>query len=145
MLTSEPKLNANEPEKIPAAQTIVDEEEFFEKTLFQDVLEMKSVQMLAEATAIEHGKIQEQVYRSLYNLYQKIRGVPVTEESERDEVFGVFELFFKHYYQGFRKAMENLISTSKSPVKIAYILGKKSDKMIAALDSLVKEIESELN
>ncbi len=144
MLPSETNLSFNQPENTPTAKTLVDEEEFFERALFQDVLEMKSVRMLSEDTAIEFGKVQDQVYRNLFNLYQKIRGVTVSEESEADEVFVVFELFFKRYYQSFRKAMENLIASSKSPVKIAYVLGQKTDQMITALDSVVKEIEKEL-
>lgn len=145
MLATETNFNVSEPENAGIAETIIDEEEFFERTLFQDVLEMKSVRMLSEATGTEFGKLQDQVYRHLFNLYQKVRGVTVTEENETDEIFIVFELFFKNYYQKFRKAMEELIAASKSPVKIAYILGQKADKMLAALDSLAKEIESELN
>ena len=142
MLPSENNLNLTEAEDNPIAKTIIDEEEFFERTLFQDVLEMKSVRMISEATATEFGKLQDQVYRNIFNLYQKVRGVTVSEEPETDEVFG---LFFKHYYQNFRKAMETLIAASKSPVKIAYVLGQKTDQMITALDSVVKEIEKELN
>jgi len=142
MLPSENNLNLTEAEDNPIAKTIIDEEEFFERTLFQDVLEMKSVRMISEATATEFGKLQDQVYRNIFNLYQKVRGVTVSEEPETDEVFG---LFFKHYYQNFRKAMENLIATSKSPLKIAYILGQKADKMMATLDLLVKEIEAEIS
>ena len=106
---------------------------------------MKSIRMISEATATEFGKLQDQVYRNIFNLYQKARGVTVPEEAENDEVFVVFEMFFKHYYQNFRKAMENLIAASKTPVKIAYVLGQKTDQMITALDSVVKEIEKELN
>ena len=142
MLPSENKLNLTETEDNPIAKTIIDEEEFFERALFQDVLEMKSVRMVSEATATEFGKLQDQVYRNVFNLYQKVRGVTVSEEPETDEVF---ELFFKHYYQNFRKAMENLIATSKSPLKIAYILGQKADKMMATLDLVVKEIEAEIS
>lgn len=142
MLPSENNLNLTKTEDNPIAKTIIDEEEFFERTLFQDVLEMKSVRMISEATATEFGKLQDQVYRNIFNLYQKVRGVTVSEEPEADEVF---ELFFKHYYQNFRKAMENLIATSKSPLKIAYILGQKADKMMATLDLVVKEIEAEIS
>ncbi len=145
MLPNETTLSVSEQENTPVSKTIIDEEEFFERTLFQDVLEMKSIRMLSEATTTEFGKLQDQVYHNLFNLYQKVRGITVTEETEIDEVFVVFELFFKHYYQNFRKAMEELIASSKSPVKIAYILGQKADKMIATLDSVVKEIESELS
>ena len=145
MLLNETDLNVSVPENNSIDQTTIDDEEFFERTLFQDVLEMKSVRMLSEAAGVEFGKLQDQVYRKLFNLYQKVRGVTVTEENETDEVFAVFELFFKNYYQRFRKAMEELIGASKSPVKIAYILGQKADKMMAALDSVAKEIESELN
>lgn len=145
MLTNETDAILTETVDTPVAKTIIDEEEFFERTLFQDVLEMKSVRMLSEATATEFGKLQDQVYRNIFNLYQKVRGVTVPEGAETDEVFVVFELFFKHYYQNFRMAMENLIAASKSPVKIAYVLGQKTDRMISALDSVVKEIETELN
>ncbi|NLW47181.1 MAG: hypothetical protein GXY86_07585 [Firmicutes bacterium] len=145
MLATEADLNVSVPENDSIAQTIIDEEEFFERTLFQDVLEMKSVRMLSEATGGEFGKLQDQVYRKLFNLYQEVRGVTVIEENETDEVFAVFELFFKNYYQRFRKAMEELIAASKSPVKIAYVLGQKADKIMAVLDSVAKEIESELN
>ena len=143
-MSSETNFSFSEPENTPTAKTVVDEEEFFERALFQDVLEMKSVRMLSEATATEFGKLQDQVYRNLFNFFQKIRGITVNEDSETDEVFTVFELFFKQYYQSFRKAMENLIASSKSPVKIAYVLGQKTDQMIAALDLVVKEIEKEL-
>jgi hypothetical protein len=145
MLTNENNLSLNETEDNVVSKTIIDEEEFFERTLFQDVLEMKSIRMISEATATEFGKLQDQVYRNLFNLYQKVRGVSTPEEAETDEVFAVFELFFKQYYQNFRNAMENLMAASKSPVKIAYVLGQKTDQMIAALDSMVKEIEKELN
>jgi hypothetical protein len=145
MLATETNLNLSEAENNTIAETVIDEEEFFERTLFQDVLEMKSVRMLSEATGTEFGKLQDQVYRNIFNFYQKIRGVAVPEENETDEVFAVFELFFKNYYQKFRKAMEELIATSKSPIKVAYILGQKADKMMVALDSVAKEIESELN
>lgn len=144
-MSSETNFSFSEPENAPIAKTIVDEEEFFERALFQDVLEMKSVRMLSEATSTEFGKLQDQIYRNLFNFYQKIRGITVNEASETDEVFAVFELFFKQYYQSFRKAMESLIASSKSPVKIAYVLGQKTDQMITALDSVVKEIEKELN
>lgn len=145
MLTNETEAILTETSDTSVAKTIIDEEEFFERTLFQDVLEMKSIRMISEATATEFGKLQDQVYRNIFNLYQKVRGVAAPEEAENDEVFVVFELFFKHYYQNFRKAMENLIAASKSPVKIAYVLGQKTDQMITALDSVVKEIEKELN
>lgn len=145
MLATETNLNVRELENNTIAETIIDEEEFFERTLFQDVLEMKSVRMLSEATGTEFGKLQDQVYRNIFNFYQKVRGITVPEVNETDEVFAVFELFFKNYYQKFRKAMEELITTSKSPIKIAYILGQKADKMMVALDSVAKEIESELN
>ncbi len=145
MLTNETNAVLTETAETPVAKTIIDEEEFFERALFQDILEMKSVRMLSEATATEFGKLQDQVYRNLFTLYQKVRGISVNEASETDEVFMVFELFFKQYYQNFRKAMESLIATSKSPVKIAYVLGQKTDQMIAALDSVVKEIEKDLN
>lgn len=145
MLPNDANLSVTEQENTPIANTIIDEEEFFERALFQDVLEMKSIRMLSEATANEFGKLQDQVYRNLFDFYQKVRGINVTEQTETDEVFVVFELFFKHYYQSFRKAMEELITSSKSPVKIAYILGHKAEKMVASLNSIVKEIESELN
>lgn len=145
MLTNETGAILTETADTPVAKTIIDEEEFFERTLFQDVLEMKSIRMISEATATEFGKLQDQVYHTIFNLFQKARGIAVPEETENDEVFAVFELFFKHYYQNFRKAMETLIAASKSPVKIAYVLGQKTDQMITALDSVVKEIEKELN
>lgn len=125
----------------PAAdKNIVDEEEFFERELFEDILEMRSLRKVSEVTAIEFPKLQDQVYQCLYQLYQKNRGlIP----PEKNEVFGIFELFFKNYYQHFRTSMEDLISRC-SPVKVAYFLGKNSDKMLEMLDQTILEIEKEL-
>jgi adenylate cyclase len=125
----------------PAAdKNIVDEEEFFERELFEDILEMRSLRKVSEVTAIEFPKLQDQVYQCLYQLYQKNRGlIP----PEKNEVFGIFELFFKNYYQHFRTSMEDLISRC-SPVKVAYFLGKSSDKILEMLDQTILEIEKEL-
>jgi hypothetical protein len=130
---------------IPAADPApdkngVDEEEFFERELFEDILEMRSLRKVSEVTAIEFPKLQDQVYHCLYELYQKNRGmIP----PEKNEVFGIFELFFKNYYQHFRSAMEELISRC-SPVKVAYFLGQRSDKILETLDQTIQEIEKEL-
>ena len=118
----------------------VDEEEFFERELFEDVLQMKSLPKVSEITTIELSKLQDQVYRCLFELYQKNRGVTFPE---KNEVFGIFELFFKNFYQHFRTAMEDLISDA-SPVKVAYFLGKSSDKVFISLDRVIQEIKKEL-
>lgn len=125
----------------PAVEkNIVDDEEFFERELFEDILEMRSLKKVSEVTAIEFSKLQDQVYQCLYQLYQKNRGlIP----PEKNEVFGIFELFFKNYYQHFRTSMEGLISRC-SPVKVAYFLGKSSDKILEMLDQTILEIEKEL-
>lgn len=123
-----------------AVKNIVDEEEFFERELFEDILEMRSLRKVSEVTAIEFSKLQDQVYQCLYQLYQTNRGlIP----PEKNEVFGIFELFFKNYYQHFRTSMEGLISRC-SPVKVAYFLGKSSDKILEMLDQTILEIEKEL-
>lgn len=125
----------------PATEkSVVDEEEFFERELFEDILEMRSLRKVSEVTSIEFSKLQDQVYQCLYQLYQKNRGlIP----PEKNEVFGIFELFFKSYYQHFRTSMEGLISRC-SPVKVAYFLGKSTDKILEKLDQTIQEIEKEL-
>lgn len=125
----------------PAVEkTMVDEEEFFERELFEDILEMRSLRKFSEVTAIEFPKLQDQVYQCLYQLFQKNRGlIP----PEKNEVFGIFELFFKNYYQHFRTSMEELFSRCP-PVKVAYFLGKSSDKILKMLDQTILEIEKEL-
>lgn len=125
----------------PATEkSVVDEEEFFERELFEDILEMRSLRKVSEVTAIEFSKLQDQVYQCLYQLYQKNRGlIP----PEKNEVFGIFELFIKNYYQHFRTSMEGLISRC-SPVKVAYFLGKSTDKILEKLDQTIQEIEKEL-
>lgn len=128
------------PTEAVPPKTIVDEEEFFERDLFEDILGMKSLRKVSEVSTVELTKLQNQVYQCLFELYQKSRGVNL---ADNNEVFGIFELFFKNYYQHFRTAMEGLI-TNSSPVKVAYFLGKSSDKMLTLLDQVVGEIEKEL-
>ncbi len=118
----------------------VDEEEFFERELFEDVLEMKSLRRVSETAEVELNKLQDQAYQCLYDLYQKNRGIAVPE---KNEVFGIFEIFFKNYYQYFRTEMEKLLSKC-SPVKIAYFLGKSNDNMLALLEQIIREIEKEI-
>lgn len=130
---------AIQPEPV-AETTMVDEEEFFERELFEDILEMRSLRKVSEVTAIEFSKLQDQVYQCLYQLFQKNRGIV---SPEKNEVFGVFELFFKNYYQHFRTSMEELFSRCP-PVKVAYFLGKNSDKILKTLDQTILEIEKEL-
>jgi hypothetical protein len=138
MVTEELKVAI--PPESGAEKTMVDEEEFFERELFEDVLEMRSLRKVSEATDIEFPKLQDQVYQCLYQLYQRNRGmIP----PEKNELFGIFELFFKNYYQHFRSSMEGLISRC-SPVKAAYFLGKSSDKLLEMLDQTILEIEKEL-
>jgi hypothetical protein len=132
-----------EPSTAVVEKAVIDEEEFFERTLFQDVLEMKSLKKVSEVTATGIEKLQDQAYQCLFSLYQKARGVDVAENQAKDEIFTVFEMFFKSFYQYFRLNMETLIATG-SPIKIAYILGKKSDLIISMLDQFVKEIEKEI-
>lgn len=120
----------------------VNEEEFFEQALFDDVLEMKSLKQVSDMAAADLKLLQEKAYRCLFNLYQKERGITMTE-NEKDEVFGIFEIFFRNYYQHFRSAMEELIKV-RSPIKVAYFLGKNSDKMHAMLAQVIKEIEKEI-
>src|SRR4051812_27912167 len=95
-------LKPNEPTNA-LENTVVDEEEFFERALFDDVLEMKSLKQVTENTAADLGKLQDQAYQTLFELFQKTRGI-TTLSSTQDEVFGIFELFFKGYYQHFRLA-----------------------------------------
>ncbi|HBE80052.1 MAG TPA: hypothetical protein DDW65_20065, partial [Firmicutes bacterium] len=99
-------------------KTVIDEEEFFEGELFQDVLELKSLKKVAETTAVDISKLQDQVYQMLFSLYQQTRGIEPDQSSGKDEVFAIFELFFKNYYQHFRLAMEGLIA-EHSPIKVA--------------------------
>ncbi len=119
---------------------MVDEEEFFARELFEDVLEMKSLRKVSEATEIELNKLQDQAYQCLSELFQKNRDGSLPDNNE---VFGLFELFFKNYYQHFRTAMEALL-VDCSPVKVAYSLGKSTDKMLALLDQIVAEIKKEV-
>ncbi len=122
--------------------TLIDNEEFFERDLFQDVLELKSLKKVAETTAIDVNKLQDQVYQALFTLYQKTRGLNAPNPGQ-DDIFPIFELFFKNYYQYFREAMESLLKT-QSPVKIAYYLGKNSDKVSAMFDQFIKELQHEV-
>jgi hypothetical protein len=124
-------------------RTLIDEEEFFERELFQDVLELKSLKKVSETTAIDINKLQDQVYQTLFSLYQQTRGINPTVSSEKDEVIAIFELFFKNYYQHFRMAMETMIA-NHAPIKVAYFLGKNSDKVTAMLDQFIKELEHEV-
>jgi hypothetical protein len=124
-------------------KTLIDEEEFFERELFQDVLELKSLKKVAETTAVDVNKLQDQVYQTLFNLYQQTRGINVSSPSQQDEIFPIFELFFKNYYQYFREAMDSLLKT-QSPIKIAYFLGKNSDKVSAMFDQFIKELQHEV-
>ncbi len=123
-------------------KALIDEEEFFERELFQDVLELKSLKKVAETTAIDVNKLQDEVYQTLFNLYQQTRGINVTSPGQ-DDIFPIFELFFKNYYQYFRQTMESLLTT-QSPVKIAYFLGKNSDKVTAMFDQFIKELQHEI-
>ena len=123
-------------------KTLIDEEEFFERELFQDVLELKSLKKVAETTSVDVNKLQDRVYQTLFELYQQTRGVHVPDPG-KDEIFPIFELFFKNYYQYFRQAMEHLITT-QSPIKIAYFLGKNSDKVTAMFDQFIKELQNEI-
>lgn len=118
-------------------------EEFFEPVLFQDVMEMKSVPLVAEKTASDFKALQDEVYRSLFNLFQKTRGITVQDKNTSDEMFNLFELFFKSYYHHFRVAMDEML-TNKSPLKVAYYLGKNSDKLLAMLEQFIQEIGREL-
>lgn len=124
-------------------KTVIEEEEFFEKELFQDVLEMKSLKKVAETTTADINKLQGQIYQTLFNIYQQTLGINEAGGSEQDEVFAIFELFFKNYYQHFRMAMENVIA-GHSPIKVAYFLGKNTDKVTAMLDQFIKELEHEV-
>ncbi len=123
--------------------TMVATEEFFERALFQDILEMKSVQQVSDATAVNAQKIRDQVYTSLFELFQHCRGLNTESPQAAAEIFSVFELFLKNYYQHFRSAMETLIA-EKSPVRVAYLLGKKSDRLNQMIDELIQEIQTEL-
>lgn len=118
-------------------------EEFFEKTLFEDIFEMKSIAQVSEKTAVDIKDLQDEVYQTLFNLFQKTRGITPPPPKSQDDVLGIFELFFKNYYQHFRSAMENLIAV-QSPVKVAYYLGRNSDKLLLMLDQFLQEIEWEL-
>lgn len=135
---------AGEMSNASLERTVIDEEEFFERALFQDILEMKSLKQVSEATDTRVEKLQDQAYQSLFSLYQRVRGQEsIDRVGDKDEIFGVFELFFKNFYQQFRQTMEELVA-NRSSVKIAYILGKRSDLIINMLDHLVKEIEKDL-
>ncbi|MGE5583828.1 MAG: hypothetical protein ACM3X9_15025 [Bacillota bacterium] len=123
-------------------ETVIDSEEFFERELFQDVLEMKALKKVAENIAIDINKLQDQVYQQLFQIFQEARGIK-NGTAEKDDVFTVFELFFKNYYQHFRGSMEKLLAT-KSPVKVAYFLGKNADKITAMLDQMISDLEHEV-
>ena len=122
-------------------------EEFFEQTLFDDVLIMQSVRQVSEATAISFEKLRDEVYQSLFQVFQKARGIGTnaSEKAEKteDDLFPIFEMFFKGYYQHFRQAMETLI-TAESPVKVAFVLGQKSDRLNQLLDQFIREVEADL-
>ena len=113
--------------------------EFFERTLFNDILGMESLRQVSEATAVDLDKLQDQTYQCLFNLYQQTRGIDQPNLPENDQVFVVFELFFKNFYQHFRLAIEDLIK-AHSPLKVAYFLGKNSEKMQSILEQVVKEM-----
>ncbi|HBF35847.1 MAG TPA: hypothetical protein DDW50_00825 [Firmicutes bacterium] len=123
-------------------KTMIDEEEFFERELFQDVLELKSLRKVAENAAIDVNKLQDQAYQTLFSLYQQNRGIKAASPGQ-DDIFPIFELFFKSYYQYFRQAMEGLLAT-ESPVKVAYFLGKNSDKVTAMFDQFIKDLQHEV-
>lgn len=125
-------------------QTMVATEEFFEPSLFQDILNMKSLLEISEKTATDLKVLQDQTYQNLFNFYQNVRGISVNESESRDEVFAIFELFFKNYYQYFRRSMEDLLS-EKSPLKVAYYLGKNTEKFSQMLSTLVNEIKKEMD
>jgi hypothetical protein len=124
-------------------KTVIDEEEFFERDLFQDVLELKSLKKVAETTTVDINKLQDQVYQTLFGLYQQTMGNKTSESTGQNEVFTIFELFFKNYYQHFRQAMEIIIA-NQSPIKVAYFLGKNSDKITLMLDQFINELEHEV-
>jgi len=130
----------NEPSEEPV---VYDEEEFFERDLFQDILNMRSLLQVSETTATDLQTIQEQTYQSVFNLFQKIRGLSTTTDAVHDEVYGIFELFFKNYYQHFRRSMETMLM-EKSPVKVAFYLGKNSDKFVNLLEVFIRELEKEI-
>lgn len=119
------------------------QEEFFEPALFQDVMDMKSIPQVSEKTASDLKTLQDEVYRSLFNLFQKTRGITIHEKNDSEEMFNIFELFFKSYYQHFRVAMDEML-TNKSPLKVAYYLGKNSDKLLVMMEQFIHEIEQEL-
>jgi hypothetical protein len=51
----------SEPVEINPASTYVSNEEFFEKSLFDDVFEMKSIQQVADKTAFFYLFIPERI------------------------------------------------------------------------------------
>ncbi len=122
--------------------TVIDDEEFFERELFQDVLDLKSLKKVAQTAAVDVNKLQDRVYQTLFTLYQQTRGVNPPSPGQ-DDIFPIFELFFKNYYQYFREAMESLLK-NQSPVKIAYYLGKNSDKVTAMFDQFIKELQHDV-
>ena len=123
--------------------TILDTEEFFERFLFQDVLNMTALTEVSDKTAIDLKDLQDEAYQNLYTLIQKFRGISIQDEHSGDEILGIFELFLKNYYQHFRSSMEKLLK-EKSPTKVAYYLGKNSEKFLQMLDLFIKEIEREI-
>jgi hypothetical protein len=131
------------PAGIDPGSVGVSSEEFFEKTLFDDVFEMKSILEVSEKTAFSLKDLQDEVYQTLFDLFQKTRGINTPSSKSSDEMFGIFELFFKTYYQHFRSAMEDLI-VNESPVKVAYYLGKNTDRLLVMLDQFVQEVEREI-
>lgn len=130
------------PELSPNADLV--KEEFFEDALFQDILEMKSIVQVSEKTAYDLKELQDEVYQALFTVFQKTRGISTPSSTGSDEIFLIFETFFKGFYQHFRQAME-VIAHDKHPVKVAYILGKNSDKLLKMLDQFIQEIREELS
>ncbi|HOP75807.1 MAG TPA: hypothetical protein PLC07_12280 [Bacillota bacterium] len=126
----------------PTAESI--HEEFFEDALFQDILGMKSIPQVAEKTAYDLKELQDDVYQALFALFQKTRGIATPSSTGSDDIFLIFETLFKGFYQHFRQAME-AISQDQPPVKVAYVLGKNSDKLLKMLDQFIQEINKELS
>lgn len=127
----------------PAVKDGVNTEEFFEQDLFRDIRDMKSLRLVSETAPCDSAILEEAVYQCLFTIYQKARGIPEAKDPEADEIFGIFEMFFKQYYQHFRAKMEELMS-EKSPVKVAYLLGKNSARLLTMLDVTINDIANEL-
>lgn len=139
---NEPVANYSTLPESPSS-ALISEEEFFENSLFHDIMEMSSIPQVAEKTAYNLKDLQDEVYQSLFNIYQRTRGITSSSPSQSDEIFNIFELFFKNYYQHFREGMEK-IAAEGSSLKIAYYLGKNSGKLLATLDQFIAEMEQEL-